>query len=412
MKSRKLNLPVCCSRVSTGARATFRLAGWQSGLLCLLFATAAARADLSPANLPPPANKNIVFNRDILPLFENICFRCHGPEKPKSDFCLAFRDRALQGGDENTDDIVPGNSAKSYLVYYVARQVEDMEMPPEGRGKPLTPQQVGLLRAWIDQGAVWGTNSAPLSTMIVVEPTLRWMAGSGDQKKFRELEGLKEGWGGGLDHFAVTNQISPDTRQILEGHALFNGRDVRIKLSLEKTDVGFVRSGFEEWRRYYDDTGGYYVSNSPPSFSLNRDLHLDIGRAWIDFGLTLPRWPEIVLGYEYQFHNGSKSVLEWGGPFPGKNIYPAAEDIDEHTHIVKLDVTRDWVGWHIENNARVEIYSLNNHRDDATSYGTTFNDVTENATYVQGANTLSFEKQLKDWWLFSGGYYHSQYDGG
>ena len=28
-------------------------------------------------------------------------------------------------------------------------------MPPEGEGQPLTAEQVGLIRAWIDQGAKW-----------------------------------------------------------------------------------------------------------------------------------------------------------------------------------------------------------------------------------------------------------------
>ena len=28
-------------------------------------------------------------------------------------------------------------------------------MPPEGSGEPLTPEQVGVLRAWLDQGAPW-----------------------------------------------------------------------------------------------------------------------------------------------------------------------------------------------------------------------------------------------------------------
>ena len=81
--------------------------------------------------------------------------RCHGPEKPKSHFRLDNRESALKGGDENTNDIVPGDSSKSLLINYVARQVPDMEMPPVGKGDPLTPEQIGLLRAWIDQGADW-----------------------------------------------------------------------------------------------------------------------------------------------------------------------------------------------------------------------------------------------------------------
>ena len=47
--------------------------------------------------------------------------------------------------------------------------------------------------------------------------------------------------------------------------------DFKVTLALDKKDFGFVHSGFEEWRRYYDDTGGYYPGFNPSSFSLDQD---------------------------------------------------------------------------------------------------------------------------------------------
>jgi len=108
---------------------------------------------LDPSKLPPAAQLTVDFEKDVKPIFEKTCFRCHGPERPKSRFRLDNRESALKGGD-NGVDIVPGDSAQSPLVYYVARVAEDIEMPPPGKGEPLTPVQVGLLRAWIDQGAL------------------------------------------------------------------------------------------------------------------------------------------------------------------------------------------------------------------------------------------------------------------
>src|SRR5579862_4620732 len=83
-------------------------------------ASAATTApEMDPAKLPPPATSPVDFDRDIKPLFENRCYRCHGEERPKSGFRLTTREAALKGGEHGVD-IVPGQSAKSPLVYYVA----------------------------------------------------------------------------------------------------------------------------------------------------------------------------------------------------------------------------------------------------------------------------------------------------
>ena len=289
-------------------RTQLRTALMVALFLLTISAPAKAAATLDPAKLPPPAQTKIEFDRDIKPIFETTCFRCHGPERPKSRFRLDNRDSALKGGD-NGIDIIPGEGGKSPLVHYVARLVEDMEMPPPGKGDPLTLEQVSLLRAWIDQGASWGATNPPVQLAFSAEPTLRWIAVQGDKSKFREIEGVKEGFAGGLQHFSFEEQIGADKKVSVEGRALFPDNDFQIKLSLEKNDLGFVRAGFEEWRRYYDDTGGFYRPFSIPSFNLNRDLYLDNGRAWVDFGLTLPHLPRIVLGYEYQFKEGAESTL-------------------------------------------------------------------------------------------------------
>ena len=125
------------------------LCGWLA-----LWPGRARAATVDPALLPAAATRPVDFGRDIQPLLEASCLRCHGPQTAKSQLRLDTRERALKGG-ENGPDIVPGQSAKSQLIHFTARLVPDSEMPPEGRGDPLTPEQVGLLRAWIDQGAAW-----------------------------------------------------------------------------------------------------------------------------------------------------------------------------------------------------------------------------------------------------------------
>ena len=114
---------------------------------------AATAADVDVSKLPPAAKKaGVTFDKDIKAIFEKSCVKCHGPEKQKGKLRLDSLAAVLKGG-ENAPNVVPMNSAKSTLVHAVARLVDDEAMPPEGKGDPLTKDQVGLIRAWIDQGA-------------------------------------------------------------------------------------------------------------------------------------------------------------------------------------------------------------------------------------------------------------------
>jgi len=122
------------------------------------FATAAAAIDI--ATLPAATERKIDFAADIRPIFQTHCVSCHGAEKQKSDYRLDDRESALKGGSIG-GAVAPGDSAKSKLIHYVAALDEDMVMPP--KGKRLSAEQIGLLRAWIDQGATWA-EAAPKGT--------------------------------------------------------------------------------------------------------------------------------------------------------------------------------------------------------------------------------------------------------
>jgi len=109
------------------------------------------------ASLPPSAKTQIVFERDIEPLLRERCHSCHGAERQLGGLRLDNRASALAGGYSGPV-ITPGSSAESKLIHLVAGLREGLVMPMSG--ERLTPQQLGLLRAWIDQGVSW-PNRAP-----------------------------------------------------------------------------------------------------------------------------------------------------------------------------------------------------------------------------------------------------------
>ncbi len=134
-----------------------------------------AGAALAPATLPAAATRAVDFARDIQPIFAAKCYACHGPQKQKAQFRLDRKADALKGGDSHAPDIIPGKSADSPLIHFVAGLVPDMQMPQ--KGEPLTMEQVGLLRAWIDQGAQWpddgsGTRAKHWAWQPVKRPTV------------------------------------------------------------------------------------------------------------------------------------------------------------------------------------------------------------------------------------------------
>src|SRR5439155_13999765 len=77
------------------------------------------------------------------------------PEHQEGGLRLDQKKRAMGGGDSGAE-IVPGKSAESRLVRMIAGIDEDFgQMPPKEKGKPLTAEEMGMVRAWIDQGAKW-----------------------------------------------------------------------------------------------------------------------------------------------------------------------------------------------------------------------------------------------------------------
>src|SRR5215213_7766072 len=100
------------------------------------------------SKLPPPANRAVDFENEIQPLFEARCVKCHGPEKQKGGWRADLKHEALTAGDNYAPNIRPGHSDESPLIHFVAGLDPEMKMP--AKGDPLTAEQIGLLRTWID----------------------------------------------------------------------------------------------------------------------------------------------------------------------------------------------------------------------------------------------------------------------
>jgi ankyrin repeat protein len=108
------------------------------------------------SQLPPAASIEVDYDQDVRPLLSQNCYSCHGQDVQQSGLRLDLRQNALRGGDYGPV-IVPGNSAESKLTRRLVTGDGGLQMPPTGA---LTDEEIGILRAWIDQGAEFRTEIA------------------------------------------------------------------------------------------------------------------------------------------------------------------------------------------------------------------------------------------------------------
>ncbi len=126
--------------------------------LCLVAVFALELASpvlLGARPLKSSPGRPIEFNRDIRPILAENCFTCHGPDKNKRKAGLRLdlgedATRVLSSGHRA---VVPGDPQASRLLAVVTLNEGDDQMPPRKTGKHLTPDQVVLLREWIQEGA-------------------------------------------------------------------------------------------------------------------------------------------------------------------------------------------------------------------------------------------------------------------
>jgi uncharacterized membrane protein len=105
-----------------------------------------AGADAPPKPGPPAVA--VDFDKDVRPVLEAKCVRCHGEKSKKGKLDVRTRAAMLKGGVTGPA-IVPGNAEKSLLV----ELIDFNEMPPKKDGQRVTEAELKLLKAWIDAGA-------------------------------------------------------------------------------------------------------------------------------------------------------------------------------------------------------------------------------------------------------------------
>ena len=105
----------------------------------------------------PSAPAPVDFAREVRPILADHCLSCHGPDEARREAFLRLdvREEALAERAEGAFAIVPGDPARSLVAEKIASADPKEVMPPPSAKNPLAPEEIALLRRWIEEGAAW-----------------------------------------------------------------------------------------------------------------------------------------------------------------------------------------------------------------------------------------------------------------
>ena len=116
-----------------------------------------SRAALALGNAPG----DDFFENRVRPVLAGVCLRCHGPQKQSGGLRVDTRESLAQGGDSGP--AIDATNLDQSLILDAIRRVEGVSaMPPD---KPLVPQQVADLAAWVSSGAPWPKQKARIDAL-------------------------------------------------------------------------------------------------------------------------------------------------------------------------------------------------------------------------------------------------------
>lgn len=129
-----------------------RTAGWTVLATCTLLAGCQSR-QIDRTMLVPP-DEAVSFSRDVLPLFTGSCAVCHVGERTSGVALGSYQQVITSVGEQYGERVViPGDAGASILIDKLGPSPRFGERMPRGRA-PLAPDQIALIRAWIDEGAL------------------------------------------------------------------------------------------------------------------------------------------------------------------------------------------------------------------------------------------------------------------
>jgi len=263
------------------------------------------------SNAPAPKSTKVDFNKFVRPILSEHCYKCHGPDAKDgmAGLRLDLHESAIKERNGRWA-IKPGSSAHSGIIDRVTADPKDGLMPPPDSGtKPLTKEEVAILKKWIDEGAEYKKHWAFIPPANHEVPTVsnpNWCKNEIDKFVLARLDesGLKPAAEAPketlLRRVSYTLTGLPPTPE--ETAAFLNDKSPNAYEKVVDRLLSSPRYGEHQARYWldavrYGDTHGMHIDNERAIYpyrdwvvrSFNRDLSFDKFTLWQMAGDMLPQ---------------------------------------------------------------------------------------------------------------------------
>jgi hypothetical protein len=165
---------------------------------------------------------------------------------------------------------------------------------------------------------------------------------NGDKGWAEQRQQYSQGVFGGIQDLHYTRAIDKSTTLTLDGHSIFGPEDYGLSLAVRRENLGYVRFQFENFRNFYDSSGGYFAPGNLHFSRSDEAWELDRGLIVFEAGLGLAKWPTLVFKYTHRYRDGEKDSTIWGPVFTTwqlRGLYPGWYGIDETSDAFELDAS-------------------------------------------------------------------------
>ncbi len=202
---------------------------------------------------------------------------------------------------------------------------------------------------------------------------------NGDPGAFQQRSQLPRNGYGGIESLHYEADLTKKSLLELDGRGLYDTHNYSLGVKLSNPDNGYIKAGYEQFRTWYDGSGGYFPGGTNRWQELYSPLAVDRGHAWFEAGLRKENLPEITIRYDHEFREGFKSSTIWGdasvaGTVPiypnstatsptTRNFVPTILDLNERRDAIALDVKQGFRKTDFSVGLRYEQIENDNARD-------------------------------------------------